>query len=160
MSTVPYELTLKNRPAFRWKRCKDSFSIESYLTCRPIGKRSSASRIPSAVLHLQYRAFWHGRPFKQCRPSPSKAPLTDVPYHFFLTWLRPWISTCVPIVLAFYILPSKHWRIQGGPIRPWPLPKPQKGGQHVFWPPPPKLMKLIWTSASSRSNTFTLCVQW
>ena len=24
-----------------------------------------------------------------------------------------------------------------GAIRPWPLPKPQKGGgQHVFWPPP------------------------
>ena len=45
----------------------------------------------------------------------------------------------------------------GGAIRPWPLPKPQKGGQHVFWPPPPKLMKVICTSASSRLNTFTLC---
>ena len=58
------------------------------LTCRPIGMRSSASRSPSAVMHLRYRAFRHKCPFRQCRPSKQSAPdRCSVPLLF--TWLHP-----------------------------------------------------------------------
>ena len=59
------------------------------LTCRPIGMRSSASRSPSAVMHLRYRAFRHRCPFKQCRTSKQSAP-DRCSVSLLFTWLRPW----------------------------------------------------------------------
>ena len=72
---VPYELYPEESACVQVKAVQGLIIyIESYLTCRPIGKRSSASRIPSAVLHLLYRAFWHGRPFNNAAPPPAKRP--------------------------------------------------------------------------------------
>ena len=68
------------------------------LTCRPIGMRSSASRSPSAVMHLRYRLFRHRCPFKQCRPSKQSAPdRCSVPLLF--TWLRP-CQKCNAIIIS------------------------------------------------------------
>ena len=52
---------------------------------RPIGKRSSASRSPSAVLHLRYRAFRHRRPLNNAAPPPAKRPWPAF-RTTFLTW--------------------------------------------------------------------------
>ena len=75
MSTVPYELYLEESACVHEVKAVQGFILNRIVfTCRPIGKRSYALRSPSAVLHLRYRAFRHRRPFKKCRPSPSKAP--------------------------------------------------------------------------------------
>ena len=38
---------------------------------------------PPSSARVNIVHFGMGTPFKHCRPSPSKAPLTDFPYHFF-----------------------------------------------------------------------------
>ena len=76
--------TLKNRPAFmRWKRYKDSFSIESYLR---VGRLTSGlmhyvAPVPCCIFDIVH--FGIDAPLKNAAPHPAKRPLIDVPYHFF-----------------------------------------------------------------------------